>query len=261
MPEEEVQAPVEEPQVEEPAAPAEEPAEAPAEEPAAPAEAPAEAPAGESKCCGKCNLDWESAIKTLKAPFENVEAYQEVHDIFHWTNLINSAIAFVVVNVVFTLCLRYKYNLLTVVFLVAFFALLAALIFDIKRVIAYFKGEKAESLLANFKIPEYEQYLQGFFKFMTGIVKALVALVGDVVLVRDVLLSVCFVPGCLILAFIFQKLDVAWIAYLLVLFFFGWCPLYDHFPEQVNKALAAAKDAISKAISAAKDASNKPKAE
>jgi len=247
MSEEEVQAPVEEQQVEEPAPAAEEPAPEPAAEP--------------KSCGGKCNLDWESAFKTLKAPFENVEAYQEVHDIFHWTNLINSAIAFVCVNVVFTLCLRYKYNLLTVIFLAGFFALLAALIFDIKRVIAYFKGEKNESLLANVNVPEYDNYLQGFFKFMTGIIKAIVALVGDVVLVRDVLLSVCFIPGFLILAFIFQKLNVAWIAYLIVLFFFGWCPLYDHFPEQVDKALAAIKDAIGKAVAAAKDASNKPKAE
>jgi len=253
MSEEEVQAPVEEQKVEEPAP-----------EPEAAPEPAAEPAAEPAKCEGgcKCNLDWESAIKALKAPFENVESFQEVHDIFHWTNLINSAIAFVVVNVVATLVLRYKYNLLTVVFLVAFFALLAALIFDIKRVIAYFKeGKKEESQLAKFNIPEYDQYLQGFFKFMTGIIKALVALVGDVVLVRDVLLSVCFVPGCLILAFIFQKLNVAWIAYLLILFFFAWCPLYDHFPEQVDKALAAIKDGISKAIAAAKDASNKPKAE
>jgi len=253
MSEEEVQAPVEEQKVEEPAP-----------EPEAAPEPAAEPAAEPAKCEGgcKCHLDWESAIKALKAPFENVESFQEVHDIFHWTNLINSAIAFVVVNVVATLVLRYKYNLLTVVFLVAFFALLAALIFDIKRVIAYFKeGKKEESQLAKFNIPEYDQYLQGFFKFMTGIIKALVALVGDVVLVRDVLLSVCFVPGCLILAFIFQKLNVAWIAYLLILFFFAWCPLYDHFPEQVDKAIAAIKDGISKAIAAAKDASNKPKAE
>jgi hypothetical protein len=250
MSEEEVQAPVEEQQVEEPA-PEPEAAPEPAAEPA---------PKCEGGC--KCNLDWESAIKTLKAPFENVESFQEVHDIFHWTNLINSAIAFVVVNVIATLVLRYKYNLLTVVFLVVFFALLAALIFDIKRVIAYFKeGKKEESQLAKFNVPEYDQYLQGFFKFMTGIIKALVALIGDVVLVRDVLLSVCFIPGSLILAFVFQKLNVAWIAYLLILFFFGWCPLYDHFPEQVDKALAAIKDGISKAIAAAKDASNKPKAE
>jgi uncharacterized membrane protein YoaK (UPF0700 family) len=256
MSEEEVAPQVEE-QVEEQQAPEPEPQPEPE---AAPAPEPEAAPA-QGSCGGKCNLDWDSAIKALKAPFQNVEAYQEVHDIFHWTNLINSAIAFVVVNVVATLILRYKYNLLSVVFLVAFFALLAALVFDMKRVIAYFKGEKVESQLAKFNIPEYDSYLQGFFKFMTGIVKALVALVGDVVLVRDVLLSVCFIPGCLILAFIFQRLDVAWIAYLLILFFFAWCPLYDHFPEQVDKALAAIKDAISKAVAAAKDASNKPKAE
>jgi hypothetical protein len=150
---------------------------------------------------------------------------------------------------------------LTVVFLLAFFALLAALIFDIKRVIGYFKGESAESQLAKFNIPEYDNYLQNFFKFMTGIIKALVQLIGDVVLVRDVLLSVCFIPGSLILAFIFQKLNVTWLAYLITLFFFGWCPLYDKFPEQVDKALAAIKEQIDKAISAAKDASNKPKAE
>jgi len=253
MSEEEVQA---QPEVEE-TQPEPEAQPEPAAEPAAEPEA---APA--AKCeGGKCNLDWDSAIAALKKPFENVEAYNEVHDIFHWVSLMNSAIAFVVVNVVATLVLRYKYNLLTVLFLVAFFALLAALIFDLKRVIAYFKGEKTESQLAKFNVPEYDQYLQGFFKFMTGIIKALVALLGDVVLVRDVLLSICFIPGCLILAFVFQKLDVFWIAYLLIMFFFAWCPLYDHFPEQVDKALAAIKEQIGKAISAAKDAANKPKAE
>lgn len=234
--------------------------ETPAEEPPKEEEAPKEeAP----KSCGggKCNLDFEHAWEVLKAPFTKVEAYAEVHDIFHWVNLINSAIAFVCVNVVATLVLRYKYNLLTVLFLLAFFAILAALIFDIKRVIAYFKGESADSLLKDVKIPEYDKYLQGFFKFMGGIVKALVEAVGEIVLVRDVLLTVCFIPGSLILAFVFQKLDVFCIAYLLALFFFIWCPLYDRFPEQIDKALAAIKDGIAKAIQSAKDASNKPKAE
>jgi len=242
--------PVEEAPVEE--TPAEEPKETPAEEPKA------DAP---KSCGGKCNLDFEHAFEVLKAPFTKVEAYSEVHDIFHWTNLINSAIAFVCLNVVATLVLRYKYNLFTVLFLLAFFAILAALIFDIKRVIAYFKGESAESLLKDVKVPEYESYLQGFFKFMGGIVKAIIDAVGEVVLVRDVLLTVLFIPGSLILAFVFQKLDVFCIAYLLALFFFIWCPLYDRFPEQIDKALAAIKEGISKAIQSAKDASNKPKAE
>jgi len=247
MSEEEVNAPVEEAPVEE--TPAEEPA---AEEPAA--EEPKEKKAAPA-CSGECPMDM------MYKPFQESEFFGEMKNIFMWKDLMISLAVFVAVNIFFVLLLCYDFTVLGLLCWIAFFATIAGLVFDILRVIAYFKDEQAESKLAGFNFEVPAKWIDGAFDFFKSLFKAFLGVCINAILVRDVVFSLCMLGGFLLIIYLAAHWGFAGMLYAAILFSFIWFRLYEDHKEGVDNLFAKIKEFIKKQFEQLKEKLNKPKAQ
>jgi len=196
MSEEEVNAPVEEAPVEE----------TPAEEPKA--EEPAEEPKEEKKAAPACSGG--SPMEMMYKPFQESEFFGDMKNIFMWKDLMISLAVFVVVNVFFVLLLCYEFTVLGLLCWIAFFATIAGLVFDILRVIAYFKDEQAESKLAGFNFEVPAKWIDGAFDFFKSLFKAFLGVCINAILVRDVVFSLCMLGGFLLIIYLAAHWGFCW---------------------------------------------------
>jgi len=241
VPEEEVKA--EEPAPEEPA-PAEEEKK---EEEAPKAAAPAPACSGESPC------------EMIAQPFRDSPFFAKAKEIFMWNDLMVTLACFVVVNVFFVLLLCYEFTVLGLICWIAFFALLAGIGYDIMYIIAYFKGESAESKLAkiNFTIPG--EYIDGFFKLVGDVVKAFLGVCVNAILIRNIPFSLGMIFGFLFLIYLAGHMGICAMLYVAILFCFVWFRLYNDHQAKIDELFQKAKDFVNQQIEQIKEKINKPK--
>jgi len=230
---------------------------APAEEPAPAEEAPKEEskPASSSSCSGEC--PWDMICK----PFQESEFFGKAKEVFMWDDLMKSLLCFCVVNVFFVLILCYEFTVLGLICWIFFFALLAALCFDIMHVIAYFQGEDKKSMLAdkNFEIPG--EYIDGFFTLVAAVIKAFLGVCINAVLIRSVPFSLGMVFGFLFLIYLATKMGICAMVYVAILFCFIWFRLYRDHQAKIDELFQKLKDLINQQIQQLKEKLNKPKAQ
>jgi len=240
-------------QVNEPA-PAEE---APVEESAPVEEAPAEEKpkASSSSCSGECPCEM------ITKPFEESPFFAKAKEIFMWNDLMKSLLVFCVVNVFFVLLICYEFTVVGLICWIFFFALLAALVFDIMHVIAFFKGEDKPSLLAdkNFEIPA--EHIDGFFQLVGAVVKAFLGVCINAVLIRSVPFSLGMVFGFLFLIYLAGHMGICGMLYAAILFCFIWFRLYNDHKEAIDNLFQKAKDFVQQQFEQLKEKINKPKAQ
>jgi len=243
MSDEQVQEPAPETPVEE-SAPVE-------EEPKETEEKPKAAPA----CSGGCPCEM------ITKPFEESEFFGKAKEVFMWKDLMKSLLVFCVVNVFFVLLLCYDFTVIGLFCWIFFFALLAALCFDIMHVIGYFKGEEKPSLLAdkNFEFPG--EYIDGFFQLVAAIIKAFLAVAVNAVLIRNVVFSLSMVFGFLFIIYLAGHWGVCGILYASILFCFIWFRLYNDHKEAIDNLFQKAKEFLQKQFEQLKEKINKPKAQ
>jgi len=235
--------------------PAEEPPkeEAPAEEAPKEEEKPAAAPA--SAACG------ESPCEMIKKPFQDSPFFAKAKEIFMWGDLMKSLAVFCAVNVFFVLLLCYDFTVVGLICWICFFALLAALCFDIMRVIAFFKGENAESQLAGKDIPIPGEYIDGFFKLVGDIVKAFLGVCVNAVLIRSIPFSLGMIFGFLFLIYLAGKMGICAMVYVAILFCFIWFRLYNDHQQAIDDLWEKIKKMVNDQIQKVKEQINKPKAQ
>jgi len=251
MSEEEVQAPVEETKPEEPVE----------EEPKAEEPAPEEKPAEEEKPKAASTCSGECPCEMICKPFEESEFFGEMKTIFLWDDLIKSLAVFCAVNVFFVLLLCYDFTVLGLICWVAFFATIAALIFDIMRVIAYFQGEQKDSLLAGKKVELPVKYIDGFFDLAKSIFVAFLKICLNAIFVENIVFSLSMLGGFLVLIYLASKWGVAGMLYAGILFCFIWFRLYRDHKDAVDNLFAKLKEQVQKLIDQVKEKINKPKAQ
>jgi len=240
-------------QVNEPApvedAPAEEPA--PVEE-----EKKEEAPkASAPACSGECPCEM------ISKPFEESPFFAQAKEIFMWKDLMKSLLVFCVVNVFFVLLICYEFTVIGLICWICFFALLAALCFDIMHVIAFFKGEDAKSQLADKNIPIPGEQIDGFFQLVGAVVKALLGVAVNAILIRSVPFSIGMIFGFLFLIYLAGHMGVCGMLYVAILFCFIWFRLYNDHKEAIDNLFQKIKDMVKQQIDNLKAKINKPKAE
>jgi len=238
-------APVEEAPVEE---------EKPVEEPVQEEEKPAEeekkpAPA----CSGECPCEM------ICKPFEESEFFGEMKAIFLWDDLIKSLAVFCALNVFFVLLLCYDFTVLGLICWVAFFATLAGLGVDIMRVIAYFKGEEAQSNLAGKEVELPAKYIDGFFDLVKSLLKAFLNVCLNAIFVKNVVFSLSMLAGFLVLIYLAGHWGIAGMLYAAILFCFIWFRLYRDHKDAVDNLFAKIKEQVQKLIEQVKEKINKPK--
>jgi len=239
-------APVEEPAAEEPA-PAEEPA---AEEPKEEApKAAAPACSGESPCDMICK------------PFQESEFFGKAKEIFMWTDLMKTLLAFCVINVFFVLLICYDFTVVGLICWIFFFALLAAICFDIMRIIAFFKGEEAQSQLAGKEFAVPGEYIDGFFNLVSGVVKAFLGVCINAVLLRSIPFSLGMIFGFLFLIYLAGHMGLCGMLYAAILFCFIWFRLYNDHKQAIDDLFEKVKKMIEEQIQKVKEQINKPKAQ
>jgi len=248
MSEEEVQQtqeePAAEPVQEEPAqdAPA---AEEPKEEPKAAAPA----------CSGECPCEM------IAKPFKDNEFFNDMKKIFMWEDLMPSLAVFVAVNIFFVLLVCYDFTVVGLICWVALFGTIAGLIFDILRVIAYFKGEQAESKLAGFNFEVPAKWIDNAFVFFAALLKAFLGVCINAVLVRNVVFSLGMLGGFLVIIYLAGKWGLAGMLWAATLFCFVWFRLYKDHGDAVDNLWAKIKEFVQKQIDQLKEKINKPKAQ
>jgi hypothetical protein len=226
--------------------------EAPAAEPPKEEEAPkAAAPA----CSGEC--PWEM----IAQPFRESEFFAKAKEIFMWTDLMKSLAVFVVVNVFFVLLLCYDFTVLGLICWIAFFALLAALLFDIMYVIAYFKGGEAKSQLADKQFAVPGEYIDGFFNLAAAVFKAFLGVCVNAILLRSIPFSLGMIAGFLVLIYLAGHWGICGMLYVALLFCFIWFRLYNDHKDAIDDLFNKAKEFVQKQIEQLKEKLNKPKAE
>lgn len=244
---------------ENPEVPPEVPAEEPPkeEEPAKEEEeAPkAAAPAAASSCSGECPCEM------IAQPFRDSEFFGKAKEIFMWNDLMKSLAVFVAVNVFFVLLLCYDFTVLGLICWIGFFALIAALIFDIMYVIAYFKGEEAKSNLADKQFAIPGEYIDGFFSLAAAVFKAFLGVCLNAILIRSVPFSLGMLGGFLVLIYLAGHWGICGMLYAAILFCFIWFRLYNDHKDAIDNLFAKAKEFVQKQIEQLKEKLNKPKAE
>jgi len=244
---------------ENPEVPPEVPAEEPPkeEEPAKEEEAPKETSSAPAPACaGECPCEM------IAQPFRDSDFFAKAKEIFMWRDLMKSLAVFVVVNVFFVLLLCYDFTVLGLICWIAFFALLAALLFDIMYVIAYFKEDKeAKSQLADKQFAIPGEYIDGFFKLVGDLVKAFLGVCVNAILIRNVPFSLGMLGGFLLLIYLAGHWGICGMLYVAILFCFIWFRLYEDHKQAVDDLFAKIKEFVKKQIDQLKEKLNKPKAE
>jgi len=246
--EEQVQTPVEN---QEESAPAPEPEPEKKEEESARA-APAAACSGECPCEMICK------------PFQESEFFAQAKEIFMWEpKVMKSLLAFCVINVFFILLLCYDFTVLGLICWICFFALLAALVFNIKWVIHYFKADfEGSDLLADKDIPyraELMKGIDGFFGLISAIVQAILGVFFNAVLVRSVPFSLGMIFGFLFLIYLAGHMGICAMSYVAILFCFIWFRLYKECKGPIDDLFAKAKKFLEEQMEKLKGMLNKPK--
>jgi len=243
---------VQEPAPVEESAPVEEPA--PAQEEEAPKEEAPKASSG-SACSGECPCDM------ICKPFQESEFFGKAKELFMWTDLMKSLLAFCIFQVFFVLLLCYDFTVIGLVCWVCFFALIAALCFDIQHVIAYFKGEDAKGQLAdkNFEVPA--EYIDGFFSLVAAVIKALIGVCVNAILIRSVPFSLGMIFGFLFTIYLSAKMGICGMLYAAIFFCFIWFRLYHDKKDTIDGLFQKLKDLINQQIQNIKEKINKPKAQ
>jgi len=231
--------------------------EAPAEEPAA-EEKPAEEPKKET-CSGTC--DGEDPCEMIAKPFKESKFFEEMKEIFMWRDLMKSLAVFCAINVFFVLLLCYEFTVLGLICWIFFFVLIAALCFDAMRVIAYFKGEQAESRLAGKNIEVPEKYIDGIFDLFKDLFKAFLGVCINAILLKNIVFSLCMLGGFLFLIYLAGHMGICGMLYCAILFSFIWFRLYEDHKQAVDDLFAKLKDFVQKQIEQLKEKLNKPKAQ
>jgi len=225
--------------------PAPEPEEKKEEEPAKAAPA----------CSGECPCE------VMKKAFDG-EFFNEMKHIFMWEDLMPSLAVFCGVNIFFLILICYEFTVLGLFCWIAFFLTIAGLCVDIKRVIAYFKGEaEPDSFFKdkNFEVPA--KYIDGFFDLVKSVIKGFINIAISAVLVRSVVFSLSMLGGFLFLIYLAGHLGMCGLLYGAILFCFIWFRLYHDKQEAIDNLWAKLKEFVQKQFEQLKEKLNKPKAQ
>jgi len=214
----------------------------------------AEEPKKAAACTGDCPCDM------ILKPFQESKFFDKIKKVFLWDDLMISLAVFCAVNVFFVLLLCYEFTVLGLICWIAFFALIAGLIFDILRVIAYFKGEQAESKLASFNVEVPAEYIDGLFDLFKDMFKAFLGVCINAILVRSVVFSLSMLAGFLVLIYLASRVGICGMLYAAILFCFIWFRLYRDHKEGIDNLWEKIKDFAKKQFEKVKEQINKPKA-
>jgi hypothetical protein len=216
-------------------------------------EAKEEAPKAAPACSGEC--PWEQIAK----PFQESPFFAKAKEIFMWNDLMTSLACFVVINIFFVLLVCYDFTVVGLICWIAFFALLAALVFDIMYVIAFFKGEEAKSNLADKNIPLPGEYIDGFFKLVGDVVKAFLGVCINAVLLRSIPFSIGMIFGFLFLIYLAGHMGICGMLYVAILFCFIWFRLYNDHHDKIDELWEKLKSFVKEQYQKVMDNINKPK--
>lgn len=218
------------------------------------------AKAAEPACCGECCC--KCPCKVLCEPFQKSKLFGKLKKLFMWEKPINSAIALGVFTGVFVLIRCFNFTVYGLFFWAMFLGLLAALGMDIQRIIKFFKGVDEPSRLADKKIDVPAEYIDGFFQLVADFVKALCEFAADVVLLRNIQLSLSMVLGSIILIVLAGHVRLITMLYVAIVICFIWFRLYHEQHEKIDKLAAKVVDMAKEQIKKIKEkieAKEKPK--
>ena len=231
------------------------------EEQVAAAEAQAEETKTEAsaQCDKECCCECECPCKMLCEPFEKSEFFGEMKKLFMWDNVMQSLLAFAVMNVFFLLILYFKFSVFGLVCWVLFFALLAALAYDFQHVLGYFQKKEVPSRFAENKCEVPAKYIDGFFTLVASIVNAFLGVALNAIKIRCVPFSLAMIGVFLVLIFLAGHVCCFCTLYIALLFCFVWFRLYRDQKNAIDELFAKAKNFAKQQIELVKEKINKPK--
>lgn len=222
---------------------------------AAEAEHKDEAPA----CDGKCKC--ECPCKVLCEPFKNSELFGKLMKLFLWEKPVASAKALGVFTGLFVLFHCFDFTPYGLLFWAMLLGVLAALVYDVQRVINFFKDVDTPSRLPEKKCSVPDECIDDFFRLVADVVKAVLAFALDVVRVRSIPLSLSMVPLTIILIAIAGHMRFVTIVYVAILFSFVWFRLYKEKHDKIDELAAKLVAMIKEQIKNLKKKMNKPKSQ